>query len=33
LPCSCLQLLAALGQEGAAQHLCVNDLEQPAFDR
>ncbi|GAB4821619.1 hypothetical protein N2152v2_008665 [Parachlorella kessleri] len=28
-----LQLLAGLRQEGAVQQLCVNDLEQPAFDR
>lgn len=26
-------LLARLATEGAAQELCVNDLEQPAFDR
>jgi len=26
-------LLATLAAQGAAQELCVNDLEQPAFDR
>ena len=30
---SAMQLLAGLRQEGAVQTLCVNDLEQPAFDR
>ena len=27
------ELLARLATEGAVQELCVNDLEQPAFDR
>lgn len=28
-----LELLAGLAEKGAEQELCVNDLEQPAFDR